>query len=321
MRIYHRFHAVWSGFFSRFAGGLRFWLAGLALGLAMPMAGAAALEAQVAGAQGGQIAIAPSGGSCLSSCAIQTSAPSIVSLFAVPDPGYRFQGWEGACASTIGPLCTLASGENLKASAHFAKADAPLAQAKVLLLLHGEGASHTVWNEFVKQRFNDRCPVVYGGVALGEDAINPHNNVYCYRIDFGYYDALNRSLAPPAPQEGRGAGSAFSGKRWGYEVRAAVLGILERHPNLSLVLAGEGRGILAARSFLLANTAERDGVIGFLALQPPRRGCKDPACEQRWRDMLQALHTAALKLAAEPEDEAAISAALATLAKPWWMER
>jgi hypothetical protein len=319
MRICRRFHPAWSGFFSRIAGGLRLGLAGFALGAVLPVAGAATLQAQVEGAQGGQIAIAPSGGPCPSNCAIQTHESSIVSLFAVPDAGYRFQGWDGACANTIGPLCTLASGENLKTSAHFAKADAPLAQAKVLLLLHGEGANHAVWNEFAKQRFNDRCPVIYGGVVLGEDSIDVHNNVYCYRIDFGYYDALNRSLALQAPHEGRG--SAFSGKRWGYEVRAAVLGILDRHPNLSLVLAGERRGILAARSFLLANAAERDGVIGFLALQPPGHECKEPACEQRWRDMLQALPVAALKVAAEPEEEAAISAALATLAKPWWTER
>ncbi|MDD5273195.1 MAG: hypothetical protein PHU14_10795 [Methylovulum sp.] len=287
--------------------GWSFWLAVLPVG-------AFTLTAQVTDG-GGRIAALPHGIDCAPYCTIETSAKAMAHLFAIPDKGYRLQGWEGGCADTLGPLCTLKVMGNSTVVARFVKAPTSQKPAKVLLLLHGEGVKHTVWNEFVKQRFNNRCPVIYGGVVLGDDAFDPDNKVYCYRIAFGYYDMLNLSMTghnPPKPP---------SSTRLGYEVRAAVLGVLDRHPNASLTLVGQARGAVAAQAFLQTDCEERKHIVGLLALEQNAPN-NTPALTGLLRTASASpRHTATLTLKATPEEDAQLSAALAQLNQSWWLGR
>ncbi|MDP2902266.1 MAG: hypothetical protein Q8N96_04055 [Methylovulum sp.] len=293
---------------------VKWWLLFTVMFAAFPLPTTAlTLDAQVADGVGGHIASASGDMDCMPGCTLQIPSQALVSLFAVADKDYRFQGWNGACVNTIGPLCTLKPSGNISLGARFVKTKVPKMPVKALLLLHDEGVKHTVWNEFVKQHFNNRCPVVYGGVVLGEDSYDPHNNVYCYRIAFGYYDMLN--IAAKTLQDNASVGKAkprFSSKRLGYEVRAAALGLLKRHPKLSLTLVGQARAALAAQSFLQADIAENSGVVGLLALQQ---------AGHNGADALDNLASPVLKLDAEPEQDAKISAALAQLTNSWWMAR
>ncbi len=272
------------------------------------------LDIQVADSSGGHVASVLGDIDCISSCTFQIPADALVSLFAVPDKNYRFEGWNGACINTIGPLCTLKSNENISLSARFVKTKVPKKPTKALLLLHGEGIKHTVWNEFVKQHFNNRCPIIYGGVVLGEDSYNPHNNVYCYRVAFGYYDLLNQSIAGKLLHHDANDGKKkrVSSKQLGYEVRAAALGLLNRHPQLSLTLIGQAQSALAAQSFLQADTTENQAIVGLLALQQSGHNATNP---------LDKLAFPILTLKADPEQDAKINAALAKLTRAWWMTR
>lgn len=286
--------------------------------LSLP-APAATLGVGVAGGLGGRIGNVPSAMECAPYCIAETSDGSLLSLFALPDEGYRFDSWEGACAGTLGPLCTLRPGGDTRLSARFAKNQASQASAKALLLLHGEGAKNTVWNEFAKQRFNDRCPVIYGGVVLGDDAYDPQNKAYCYRIAFGYYDLLQHGEAAakglPSSLGDPEKPGRVPVRQLAYEVRAAVLGILGRHPKLSLTLVGQGRAALAAQSFMQADTAERKRIVGLLVLQEPRDEGESHRAARR------AKNVSLLKLQAGPEQVAKISAALTQLAPSRRMPR
>jgi len=305
---------------------LLWWLLSTVVFTTFPLQAAAfTLSIQVADGLGGRVVGVPGNTDCMLSCTIEASSQTLVSLFALPDKGYRFKGWNGACENTIGPLCTFKPSESVSLSARFVKTAVPQMPTKALLLLHGEGVRHTVWNEFVKQRFNNRCPVVYGGVVLGDDSLDPRNKVYCYRIAFGYYDMLNHSKTARGLQkvgDDRKAKDRFFSKRLGYEVQAAVLGVLNRHPNLSLTLVGQGRAALAAQFFLQTGTAERSEVVGLLALQQSSHDSSNDAVSEQLRSVaFQTERSAVLKLEAEPEQDGKISAALAQLTKSWWMTR
>lgn len=325
MKIYRRFPRDCNSFKPRLNQVKGVLLLGMVmLAVLSPKVGAFTLDVQVTDGSGGRVASVPGNSDCVPECTLYVSSQTIVSLFALPDKGYRFKGWKGACANTIGPLCTLRPSENSSASARFAKTAVPKTATKALLLLHGEGLKHTVWNDFIKQHFNNRCPVVYGGVVMGEDSFDPSNDVYCYRIAFGYYDMLKQSLAARTYQKTgnvRKAKDGFSSKPLGYEVRAAVLGVLDRHPNLSMTLVGQGRAASAAQSFLRTHTAERSSIVGLLALQQSSQDRNGVVSDQSDHQAFPAKRTATLKLDVDPEQDGKISAALAQLTKSWWMAR
>ena len=187
-----------------------------------------------------------------------------MSLFAAPEAGYRFADWGGACKNSLGPLCVLKMDKDRTVTARFIKDSRTHSKVKALLLLHGMNANHETWNEFVKQRFGDRCTRIYGGVAIGTEAKSVRNNVYCYRMDFGYYDNLSgrKGLEGLTPAGVRAKGQLAAGdfstfQQLGYEVRAAVRAILDRHPKAGIVLFGHSRGGLAARTLLQSNALER----------------------------------------------------------------
>lgn len=282
------------------------------------------IAVQVIDGLGGRVTTVPSHTGCQKNCTIQTTSEALVSLFAIPDKGYRFQGWGGACVNTIGPLCTLKAIEDSGVDASFVKTESVHAPTKALLLMHDARGKPTVWNEFVNQNFNNRCPVVYGGVVLSEDSFDPHNKVYCYRIAFGYYDLLKvnkTKMLSDAVLDGNKKKSDFFGKQLSNEVAAAMLGILNRHPKLSLTLVGQVSAAIAAQHFLQTNTVVGGDVVGLLALQ--RSGLAENAADYDGQDHVgfKPETTAYLSLDANPKQGAKISAALTQLTKSWWMAR
>jgi len=317
MQIFRCYHTVFSGL-PTCSDKLYLFLFWALLTVFPFKAQAFTIDINVADGVGGQIISAPDDTECFQNCTILAFQQSRVSLFAIPERGYRFSGWDGACASTIGPLCTFEPSEDSKVTARFEKSKASLSPAKVLLLLHDAGGKYTVWNEFVKQHFNNRCPVIYGGVILEKDSYNSSNKVYCYRVRFGYYDLLNQSKISSSEHVGEATSLLpdLSANDLGSEVQAAVLGILNRHSNLRLALVGQARAELAARSFLQTNTAGLTDLVGTFVLQPSG-GYKSeteivPTHEAK---------TEIYSLEAQPEQGGMISAALAQLTKSWWTAR
>jgi pimeloyl-ACP methyl ester carboxylesterase len=255
------------------------------------------------GAGQGRVTSDPSGVDCPTDCTNSYTAGRLVSLFATPAAGSRFSGWDGACKSFTGPLCTLKLTKNRNASARFVKDLRTHTKVKALLLLHGLNSSLETWNEFVRLRFNDRCARIYGGVVMDADATN---NVLCYRMNFGAYDDLSgrKGLEGLTPAQVRSAGQLPAGdfstfRQLGNEVRAAILGILGRHPKAAIVILGHSRGGLAARSFLQKDVPERNVLIGLLTTgtphlgsplgriyqylkEHPRNTCNNNACEEDW---------------------------------------
>ena len=325
MRKFCYFPHVFNGLIMPANRIIRLLLVAAMFALFPPTVSAVMITVQVGDGLGGRVTSSPAKMGCQQSCTIQTFSDSGLSLFAVPDEGYRFQGWEGACANTIGPLCTIKPTGDGNVSVRFAKTKtkATNVATKALLLLHGKGDKYSVWNTFVKQHFNNRCPVVYGGVVLDEDSVGPHNKVYCYRIAFGYYDLLN--LSNPAGiiglADSQNDRDNLSSKHLSNEVAAAVLGILNRHPKLSLTLVGQGHVASAAQVFSQANTAVRGDVVGLLDLQQRDASVTDVDVGGLENTTFEDDQTACLSLDAHPSQGGKISAALAQLTKSWWLAR
>lgn len=222
------------------------------------LAGAALpqLAVQVEGAGGGQVDGLPDGSRCRAACVAVAPEPVLVSLLAEPEPGYRFAGWEGACETTLGPLCTLPLNTDAGVGVRFARETTPESPEEAVLLLHDAGELPAVWNKAVDRQFGGLCPVVYGGVPLTRAPQLPANSLHCYRLRFGYYAALG----PTADST-----EEFLAQ-WAAEIRAAVAGLMDAHPRLRLVLVGKGYGWAAARTFQATPTPERASVAGWLAV-------------------------------------------------------
>lgn len=140
----------------------------------------------------------------------------------VISPGQSYAGVSVQVSdSDISPSCVLSSSPSCSMDQ-----DHRAQPSKVLLLLHEPGARYLVWNEWVRQKFNDRCPVIHSGVIVGEDSHNLSNGVYCYRIAF-----LSTLKVSP--------GGAHP-KRLGSEIQAAQSAIMQRHPNSHFVFMAQG---------------------------------------------------------------------------------
>lgn len=216
------------------------------------------LNVQVDSPEGGQVDGMPGGGHCRSSCAFTIDRPRRFSLLAEPRPGYRFAGWQGACETTLGPLCTVAVIADTTVGAHFEPYADPTGAAYGVLLLPGEAETPSVWNKVVDRQFQGHCPVIYGGVILGKLGERQAPELQCYRIRFGYYGALR----PGYPISGDGS----SVRQLASEIRAAVAGLMDRRPGLRLVLAGKGRPLAAALEFAQTPSPQRLALSGVLAV-------------------------------------------------------
>ncbi|MGH8526383.1 MAG: esterase/lipase family protein, partial [Gammaproteobacteria bacterium] len=100
-------------------------------------------------------------------------------------------------------------------------------------------------------------------------------HVVCYRLRFGMYDALGgrtglEGVTATDPTSFRGDFSTLH--HLGLEVRAAVRGILNRHPNAEIALLGHSRGGLAARAFSQKTSPERAKVVAMVTTGTPHRG-------------------------------------------------
>jgi hypothetical protein len=285
-------------------------------------AAAVTLEIEVS-SRGGQVANSLDTTQCFDNCALSSSPGSAVSFFASPDKGYRFHGWSGACSGNKGPLCALKLAKDARLSARFIKVASPPQPSKAVLLLHDLAARQSVWNEFVNRHFDNRCPVVYGGVVLGEDSVNRANQVHCYRIAFGYYDLIG--LASHVDEKVRlgfqPEGKAPMPDALANEIKAAVLGILNRHPNLSLALIGHGRSATAAESYLVSDSARNAGIMGLLALQAPAFQGEGKAVPGPTPLADPHGQPAIYDLDADPGQVGEIGSALLTMTDSWWHDR
>ncbi len=240
-----------------------------------------------------------------------SSSRPLVSFMAIQDKGYRFDGWDGDCANTLGTLCTLDTVVNDRVSARFVKIKTPETATKALLLLQDAAARPTLWNEFVRQHFDNRCPVIYGGVLLGPDSFNPGNRVYCYRIAFGYYDPLKSVKSQQAENDTPDTHNDYAS----HEITAAVLGILNRHPQLSLTLVSQQNITSAAQPFLQSDAAKLSDFVALIVL----RQAGESFAEQLADGWVSGQNTPVLSLEANPRQGAKIGTALSLLTKSWWI--
>jgi hypothetical protein len=247
-----------------------------ALAAAYPAQGAsdASLNTSVSGNGSGVIASGPPGINCPTDCNHGYKLKTLVTLFAAPAPGSRFKEWTGACKAVKAATCIVKINSNRTASAAFAKSSTQHTAVKALLLLHGMNAGFESWNELARLRFRNNCPRVVAGAIIGADSKNPNNNVLCYRLNAGMYDFVSgrKGLEKLTPAGGRTSGDFSSFAQLGLEVRAAVRGILNRHPKAKIVLLAHSRGGLAARAFLQQGSSERQAVIGLLTTGSPHKG-------------------------------------------------
>lgn len=217
------------------------------------------LNLAVENSVGGKISFSGSQ-SCRQHCEIEIEPGRVVSLFAVPTKGYRFLSWRGDCQDSVGPFCTLKTRQENQVSAKFIKAREHSRQGRALLLLHDYSDRHSVWNEFARLQFDNRCPVIYGGVILESESAAELKRDACYRIAFGYYNLLSRASAP---RENKG----ISTQALGQEVKAAIIAIINRRPDTKVTLVSQGNAELAVRAFLTSNPDEKQYVAGVLTLQ------------------------------------------------------
>jgi hypothetical protein len=252
----------------------RFFIAALAIGgtPGSPFAAQDTLAVQVESAAGGQVDGLPSDGSCRSRCTARLNRSSLISLLAQPDPGFRFDAWQGDCDATLGPLCTLAEPAQASVSVRFVPEDETRVPVESVLLLHGPEQDASVWNAVVRRQFAGDCPVIYGGALLTREREFNRAGLRCFRIRFGYYDAL-KPLA------------AFGGTPAGgfpeiWELRAAVAGLMDRYPVLRLVLAGQPRALDIARRFAETPSRERHVVAGIFPVDgEPLKSAASPSAE------------------------------------------
>ncbi len=261
---------------------------------------------------GGRIISVSGKPDCENECGNDMNALQQTSYIALAEPGYRFTGWSGECSHFPGTLCTLNVTQDNNISAGFTKTQLPKLNKKALLLLPDPQTRPTVWNEFAKQNFGNRCPILFGGVIFGQDSLNPHNSVYCYRLDFGYFAQLGadagKSYAYPSGQDESAS----------LEIQAAVSAIRSKHPGISLMLVAQEHAGTAAQTFILDETPEWNDIKGLLILTR-QKTATGSSLQQEYT--AQSSTIPVLNLQALPNQGARINAALTKLTQTWWNNR
>ena len=312
MSITNCYLSVINNYKERFSEHVRIGL--LMLLFSAPLLQADTLNVAVANAKGGTITMGSAGQQCRTQCASVLNNSKEVSLLAEADTGYRFRRWYGVCAGTLGPLCTLRLTKSGQAIAQFSKSPVSESPIKALLLLHGAEEKPAVWNKFAGRYFGQECPVIYGGVVLDPDSVNPLNGVFCYRIAFGYYqtvDAKTKSgltvQASPANQEAL--------NRQVNEITAAILGIKQRHPRISLTLVSAASVTSASLALLQHFARQFPEIFALLTLGAPAQQQSDTVFKAVNFDL------PVLNLSASPGQVAKINAALAQITGSWWLAK
>ncbi len=253
--------------------------------------------------KGGQIIDLPANTHCNPDC----PAARQPGFLALADKGYRFAGWTGDCANSIGTLCTLNTAQHAQVSARFVKTQAA-DTGKAILLLHDTNNRPTVWNEFVKQLFANRCPIIYGGVILGADSVHPVNQVYCYRLAFGYFAQIR---SESTLQEAKSSQTSTTQ----YEILAALSSLLTRHPNLSLSLIAQEDSASAVHALLSTENNYPLNIHSVLFLQSSSLDHDLPISDN---ESLAGLNIDTMVIGAKPQHSAKISTALSELTAAWW---
>lgn len=278
-------------------------LAFLWLGLSAQLSAADTTVPHIFRVKGGQIIDLSAAINCDADC----PAARHSNFLAFPDKDYRFAGWTGSCANNIGTLCTLNTQQQARVSARFIKTQAAEV-GKAILLLHDTNNRPTVWNEFVKQLFANRCPIIYGGVILGADSAHPANQVYCYRLAFGYFAQIKaaNALFKANPSQTPTAQ---------YEILAALSSLIARHPNLSLSLIAQEDSASAVFALLPTVKSYPFNINSLLFLQSP-----SPDHDLLVSDSESIIDSNidSMVIDAKPRHSAKISAALSELSKTWW---
>ncbi|MGH8584146.1 MAG: SBBP repeat-containing protein [Gammaproteobacteria bacterium] len=125
----------------------------------------------------------------------------------------------------------------------------------VYLFLHGTASDPTTWDDLVRKRFGDHCPVTELGVDITEDS-------ECYRVEFADIP-VNQIWT-------NGDGSKF--RTLGVEVGVAIKKIEARMHPAAIILVGHSRGGLAARAYLQRIAQKPPYKLGLLTIGTPHQG-------------------------------------------------
>jgi len=152
--------------------------------------------------------------------------------------------------------------------------------AKILLLLHGMNSSPSTWISFVASQFSNsnNKGILWGGVLVNTPPTPNSKGVYCYAVQFGFYDktygrtglegvTANNSTLPTA-------GDFTDFNQLGTEVDNAITYLLTTYPGAQITLLGHSRGGIAARAYLQNPTsvAPKPSVISVLTTGSPDKG-------------------------------------------------
>ncbi len=149
---------------------------------------------------------------------------------------------------------------------------------RVLLLLHGMNSKPSAWNDFTAENFNNQAPILQNGMNASRIPAQPNaHGVYCYRVDFGFYDGqINNGRVGLEGLRATGdMGGDFSTfDTLGLEVFEAVNYVLATHSSPRITLLGHSRGGLAARAFLQEQLSsnEKNSIVALLTTGTPHQG-------------------------------------------------
>lgn len=150
-----------------------------------------------------------------------------------------------ASVLVLGAALTV-SGEALASSPSATPVTGPASRA--MLLLHEPGQTPFVWNEWVRQGFDNRCPIIRYGVMFGEEGYQPGNGVYCYRIE--WLSAHHPVTVADSLDELESA--------WG--------AIAQRHSQTDLIILAQGKAGSVARDWLDQRSPATHPVRGLLVI-------------------------------------------------------
>jgi pimeloyl-ACP methyl ester carboxylesterase len=156
---------------------------------------------------------------------------------------------------------------------------------RILVLLHGINSDSSTWDALVARlgvSDNTYCPTLTPETSdVGHAQMA--RGVYCYRLNFGFYDSGRMGLegsrdplvACNAPAGCKGDYSIFD--ELGDEIYLKLRDIGSKHgQGTEIVLIGHSRGGLAARAFLQNYPVEETyyNVVGLITLGTPHAGSR-----------------------------------------------
>ncbi|MDD5275906.1 MAG: hypothetical protein PHR16_07465 [Methylovulum sp.] len=150
----------------------------------------------------------------------------------------------------------------------------------VVLFLHGMNSTAETWNDAASQYYEGICADIFNGRSHVAAKANAQNS-YCYRVNFGAYDATstNKGLENAwdyAQALGATSGDFSTFNQLGAEVNKAINAIKRQLPNPQILFVAHSRGGLAARAFLQqpAYSQNKANVVGLITTGTPHKGSR-----------------------------------------------